>query len=75
MRKREQHCRLSEQHVQRCKGREGRESSGRFGALLVPGEQRQGRATVRNCRTHRVHDAQVKAQSSVIYLVHNETSV
>ena len=75
LREKDKHPRLSTQHMQRPKGGEDREGSRRFGVLLFPGEERQGRATVRNRRTHRVNDTHVKALSLVIYLGHNATSV
>lgn len=50
LRHREELPRLRRGHVQRPKGGEGREGSGRFEALLVPGGQRQSKAMVGNCR-------------------------
>lgn len=61
--------------MRRPKGGEDREGSRSFGALLLPGEERQGRATVRTCRAHRVNDTHGKALSLVTYLGPDATSV
>lgn len=75
MREKGKHSRLRRRHMRRPKGGEDREGSRRFAALLFPGEERQGRATVRTCRAHRVNDTHGKALSLVTYLGHNATSV
>ena len=62
--------------MQRPKGGEAREGSGRFEALLVPGGQRQSKAKQRwETAENRPNNTQVKALSFVIYLGHKAASV
>lgn len=60
--------------MQRPKGGEGREGSGRFEAPASSWWQGKSKAMVRNCRKQ-ITNTQAKALSFVIYLGHKAASV